>query len=94
MARKAKPYTERLKWLHQARFGIFIHFGPYSLLGRGEWVMFAEKIRAQDYAKRARRFNPRRFDMLAKPPHPAVTVIKIRFAGQPLPSELPAVWIT
>ena len=62
MARKLASYAQRTKWFHQARFGIFIHFGLYSLLGRGEWVMFVEKIPAPDYAKLARRFNPRKFD--------------------------------
>src|SRR6516164_11764835 len=29
----------RMKWWHEARFGMFIHWGLYSLLGRHEWVM-------------------------------------------------------
>ncbi|HEY3322561.1 MAG TPA: alpha-L-fucosidase [Planctomycetota bacterium] len=62
MAEQALSYEERLKWFHDARFGIFIHWGLYSLLGRGEWVMFNERIRPKDYAKLARRFNPKKFD--------------------------------
>ena len=34
-----KSYEERLKWFHEARFGIYVHFGLYSLLERGEWTM-------------------------------------------------------
>ena len=62
MAKRKMSYEERLKWFHQARFGMFIHWGLYSLLGRGEWVMFQERIRAAEYAKLAGRFNPRKFD--------------------------------
>ncbi len=52
-------YSGRAKWFQQARFGVFIHWGLYSQLGRGEWVMFTERFRAEDYAKIARRFNPK-----------------------------------
>ena len=59
---KIASYEERLKWFNQARFGMFIHWGLYSLLGRGEWTMFAERIPAKEYAKLAGRFKPARFD--------------------------------
>jgi alpha-L-fucosidase len=55
-------YFERMRWFHQARFGMFIHFGLYSLWGRGEWVMFVERIPKAEYAKLAEQFNPLRFD--------------------------------
>ncbi len=55
-------YETRLEWFHQARFGMFIHWGLYALLGRGEWVMFQERLKAAAYAKLANRFQPRRFD--------------------------------
>jgi len=51
-----------MKWFHEARFGMFIHFGLYSLLGRGEWVMSEERIPAAEYAKLAWRFNPKKLD--------------------------------
>ncbi len=56
------PDSGHLKWFAEARFGMFIHWGLYSLLGRGEWVMFQEKISPDEYAPLARRFRPRRFD--------------------------------
>lgn len=59
---KIPPYAERLRWFHQARFGMFIHWGLYSLLERGEWVMFQERIRPSAYAKLADRFRPTKFD--------------------------------
>jgi alpha-L-fucosidase len=45
-----------------ARFGMFIHWGLYSLLGRGEWVMHNERIPVAEYERLADRFNPSRFD--------------------------------
>ena len=51
-------YEERLKWFHEARFGIYVHFGLYSLLGRGEWTMYSERIAPKDYEGLADRFDP------------------------------------
>ena len=34
----------RMKWWHEARFGMFIHWGLYSTLGRHEWAMENEAI--------------------------------------------------
>jgi alpha-L-fucosidase len=31
-------------WFCDARFGLFLHYGLYSLLGRHEWVQFRERI--------------------------------------------------
>lgn len=53
---------ERLKWWIEARFGMFIHWGLYAIPARGEWVMFFERIPKSEYAKFARKFNPKRFN--------------------------------
>jgi alpha-L-fucosidase len=45
-------------WFDEARFGMFIHWGLYSILARGEWVMFREKIPAEKYNKLIEEFNP------------------------------------
>ncbi len=45
-----------------ARFGIFIHWGIYSMLGQGEWVLQNEPINYNEYARLARGFNPAKFD--------------------------------
>jgi len=53
----------RMAWWVEARFGMFIHFGLYSVLGRHEWVQKYEKIRTEDYeAHYMKRFNPDRYD--------------------------------
>ena len=49
---------KRLKWFHEARFGLYIHFGLYSIPGRGEWTMYSERIPAPEYARLADQFRP------------------------------------
>ncbi|TWB30825.1 alpha-L-fucosidase [Nitrospirillum bahiense] len=49
---------QRVAWWRQARLGMFIHFGVYSVLGHGEWAMFSEHIPRNDYAKLADDFHP------------------------------------
>ncbi|MEM2946218.1 MAG: alpha-L-fucosidase [Thermoproteota archaeon] len=51
-----------VEWFRNARLGIFIHWGIYSILGRGEWVMHNEKTSIQEYEKLASIFNPVRFN--------------------------------
>lgn len=46
------------KQFQEMRFGMFIHWGIYSILGRGEWVMFHEKIPVSEYEKLVPQFNP------------------------------------
>jgi alpha-L-fucosidase len=41
-------------------YGMFIHYGIYSILGRGEWVMFKERMKNEDYFKFAPEFKPKR----------------------------------
>jgi alpha-L-fucosidase len=57
----AQNQTSR-DWFEQARFGLFIHWGVYSVLGKGEWVMFNDKIPVAEYEKLPPRFNPSEFD--------------------------------
>ncbi|QCX53117.1 alpha-L-fucosidase [Elizabethkingia sp. JS20170427COW] len=44
------------------KFGMFIHFGLYSQLGRGEWVMNNDNIKVEDYEKLKNFFNPTQFN--------------------------------
>src|SRR4249919_887938 len=48
----------RMKWWHEAKFGMFIHWGLYSTLGRHEWVMEEEGIPVSEYELLAKRFQP------------------------------------
>ena len=49
----------RMKWWHDAKFGMFIHWGLYSVLGRHEWVMEQEGIPVSEYKLLANRFTPK-----------------------------------
>jgi alpha-L-fucosidase len=62
----------RMKWWREARFGMFIHWGVYSvpagtyngkpIPGIGEWIMNSGKIPVAEYRKYAGQFNPVKFD--------------------------------
>ena len=47
-----------LEWFKDAGFGMFIHWGLYSILGKGEHVMSHQRIPKDEYAKLADQFNP------------------------------------
>ncbi|MNJ61157.1 Alpha-L-fucosidase [compost metagenome] len=51
-----------MQWWRDAKFGLFIHWGLYSILGRGEWAMFNENIPADEYALLAGQFNPQKWN--------------------------------
>jgi len=51
--------VRRMKWWHEARFGMFIHWGLYSVPGRHEWVMEQEGIPVAEYEKFAGQFKPK-----------------------------------
>ena len=48
----------RMAWWRDARFGMFVHFGAHTLLGRNEWVMALENWQIKDYEEVARQFRP------------------------------------
>ena len=50
--------AQRMQWWHAARFGMFIHFGLYSTIGRHEWVMEDEAWPIGPYAAHAATFHP------------------------------------
>lgn len=59
------PSAENLAaraWYQDAKLGMFIHWGPSSVLQDGEWVMNNRGIRADDYESLLPLFNPARFD--------------------------------
>lgn len=58
----ADPRQAALAWFKDARYGLFLHYGLYSLLGRHEWVQQREKIPVAEYARLAARFTAEKFD--------------------------------
>lgn len=73
MAQKALSQSEKMAWWQDAKFGMFVHWGPYSLYGgvyngyqqrRGgaEWIMNRCKIPVREYRAKASTFNPVHFN--------------------------------
>lgn len=50
--------ARRLEWWQQARFGMFVHWGVYAQLERGEWVMNRERTPVAEYEKLADSWKP------------------------------------
>ncbi|MBR1732527.1 MAG: alpha-L-fucosidase [Alloprevotella sp.] len=48
-----------------SKFGIFLHWGLYSMFAQGEWYMTNENIDCHEYAKSAAAFYPHNFDAAA-----------------------------
>jgi alpha-L-fucosidase len=71
-SQKVLTKDERMQWWREARFGMFIHWGVYSLPagiwdgrqigGIGEWIMNRGKIPVADYQRMAKQFNPVNYD--------------------------------
>ena len=59
---KPEKRAEQMKWFSDARYGMFIHWGPYAMLGRGEWVQHIGRIPFKEYEAAAASFNPVKFD--------------------------------
>lgn len=69
-----EDFDQRMSWWRDAKFGMFIHWGPYSVLGGeyngevidgwvgAEWIMNDAQIPVKEYEKYARRFVPSQFD--------------------------------
>jgi alpha-L-fucosidase len=67
-----KAKNERMAWWREARFGMFIHWGVYSVPageyrgrvvdGASEWIMNTAPIPVQEYEGYTARFNPVKFD--------------------------------
>lgn len=67
-----KPRDTRLKWFDEAKYGLFINWGLYSIPagewkgekigGIGEWIMYRAKIPVKEYEQLAKQFNPEKFN--------------------------------
>jgi alpha-L-fucosidase len=65
---------ENREWFRDAKFGLFVHWGVYSILGDGEWVMNNQRIPINQYEKLPAFFDPEQFD-------PAEWVAMVKNAG-------------
>lgn len=58
------PAPENLKYRQEFqdnKFGVFIHWGIYSMMADGEWVMYNKKLNYDEYSKLAGGFYPSKF---------------------------------
>lgn len=60
-AAQAYVVPSKLDWWYQARLGMFIHFGSYSYLGQGEWVMNSGWSKSDYQTQVSKAFNPTAF---------------------------------
>ena len=64
--------TNMKAWFNESRFGMFIHWGAYSVAGRGEWIMNRERIGKEEYTQKyvdnwhAEKYDPAGWAALAK----------------------------
>ncbi len=56
------PREANKKWFKEAQFGLFIHYGMYSLLGKGEWVQFRDTIPLEEYEQLKNSFTAEKFN--------------------------------
>ncbi len=56
------PRQANLQWFVEAKYGMFIHYGLYSLLEKGEWVQLRDTIPVAEYALLKDRFTAEQFD--------------------------------
>ena len=63
---EVQPLSEaQMRWFREAKFGMFIHWGLYSMLGKGEWVLFNEKLNVREYEALKEDFAAPAFDARA-----------------------------
>lgn len=62
LAPGAETRARTMDWFRSAKFGLFMHYGVYSLLGRGEWVQLREAIPVAGYAKLQKQFTAKDFN--------------------------------
>lgn len=73
IAESSAAHDQRMAWFRDARFGLFIHWGLYSVpagewegkTDYGEWIMEQARIPVSRYETLARQFNPEKFDASA-----------------------------
>ena len=57
--KQAATREERMKWWHEAKFGMFIHWGLYSVIGQHEWAKEVEGVPIPQYEILAKHFHPK-----------------------------------
>jgi alpha-L-fucosidase len=63
--KKRGKIMSNTNWFSESRYGLFIHFGLYSVAARHEWVQTLEEISVENYHKYFEHFNPNLLDAQA-----------------------------
>jgi alpha-L-fucosidase len=58
-SKMAANRTQRMAWWHEAKFGMFIHWGLYSVIGQHEWAKEVEGVPIPQYEILAKHFTPK-----------------------------------
>jgi len=58
-AKMAATRAKRMAWWHDAKFGMFIHWGLYSVIGQHEWAKEVEGVPIPQYEILAKHFHPK-----------------------------------
>src|SRR5580658_1580799 len=58
-AKMAATRAQRMAWWHEAKFGMFIHWGLYSVIGQHEWAKEVEGVPIPQYELLAKHFTPK-----------------------------------
>ena len=64
-ARRKDSMKPDMEAWRDMRFGMFIHWGLYALVGHGEWAMYNDPIDVDEYRRLADRFTAEKFDAAA-----------------------------
>lgn len=56
------PREANLQWFRDAKYGLFLHYGLYSLTGKKEWVQLLDLIPVAEYEKLKDQFTAEKFD--------------------------------
>ena len=51
-------HDRQLAWFRSAKLGMFVHWGMYAVLGRGEQIMARDLMPKQEYEPYADQFKP------------------------------------
>ena len=68
--RERSGRAERLWWMREARFGLFVHWGLYSVAARHEWVKQRERLDDAAYQRYFEHFDPDLYDPRRGPSWP------------------------
>jgi alpha-L-fucosidase len=59
---RTNPREANMQWFRDAKYGLFLHYGLYSLTGKKEWVQLLDVIPVAEYAKLKDKFTAENFD--------------------------------